>query len=114
MLTRLMVGALLALVLVPAGAAAAPHRLSKREARAEGLRFVAPFVDMLDLDRTVATRMVPPRRCRRVSAQTVTCRFASSRLVDGRVVRSWVRVHRQRDGLLGFRTPLDVLGEAVR
>jgi hypothetical protein len=56
--------------------------------------------------------MVPPRECRRISHVTVRCRF-TARLYTGRVVRSYVRVHRQRDGLLGFYTTLDVFRDGV-
>jgi hypothetical protein len=103
--------ALAALLTFPAQAAAGP--LTKRDAHRHGLRFVAPFVDMLDLERTVTVRMVRPRDCKRLTRATVKCRF-HARLADGRTVRSHVRVHRQRDGLIGFRMPLDVLAEATR
>jgi hypothetical protein len=52
------------------------------------------------------------RECRRISHVTVRCRF-TARLYTGRVVRSFVRVHRQRDGLLGFYTTLDVFRDGV-
>lgn len=86
--------------------------LTKRHARAEGLRFIAPFVDLLDVDRHVGTHMQPPRRCARLSRRTVVCHFSAT-LADGRVIRSRVRVHLQADGLLGFKTPLDVLRDGV-
>jgi hypothetical protein len=107
---------IIAIALLMLAAHAAPadarHHLTKRHAQSTGLRFVAPFVDLLDVDRTVPTRIVPPRECRRISHVTVRCRF-TARLYTGRVVRSFVRVHRQRDGLLGFYTTLDVFRDGV-
>lgn len=101
----LLLAAAMALVIAPAAEARVP--LSKRTARAQGLRFVTPYVDMLDLERTVATRMVPARECSRVSPRTVTCRFSAWLEAEQRTVTGWVRVHRQRDGLLGFLLPDD-------
>jgi hypothetical protein len=95
--------AVLALAVPATASARVP--LTKRTARAEGLRFVAPFMDMLDVDRTVTARMVPPRECQRVSARTVTCRFTVYLEADARTVTGTLRVHRQRDGLLGFLLP---------
>lgn len=101
-----------ALLLVAAPAAEARVPLTKREARKEGLRFAAPFVDLLDIDRGVKTKMVPPRKCKRVSPRTVTCGF-SARLADGRAPKGTLRIHRQRDGLLGFLFPWDILKMSV-
>lgn len=101
----------LLLCLTLAAPAGARGHLSKRHARAQALGFIAPFVDLLDINRTIPTRMVPPRECRRISHVTIRCRFTA--VVDGRRVRSWVRVHRQRDGLLGFYTTLDVFRDGV-
>jgi hypothetical protein len=78
--------------------------LSKRHARHEALAFTAPFVDLLDVDQTVTTEMVPARKCRRVSARTVACSFVA-RFPDGSTLHGAVRVHLQRDGLLGFLLP---------
>lgn len=100
------------LALAPIAHADTRYPLSKNQARTHGLRFVRPFVDLLDLDRHVATRMDPPRKCMRLSRFTVTCRFTAE-LADGRAIRSRVRVHRQRDGLLGFWMPLDVLRDGL-
>jgi hypothetical protein len=95
------------LVLTLSAPADARQPLSKREARREALRFVQPFVDLLDLERTVTTRMVPPHECRRRSRYTVSCRFTAHLEAENRSVGGSVRVHRQRDGLLGFRLPWD-------
>lgn len=105
------------LVLLSAGPAEAKRPfLYKRQARAEALRFTAPFVDMTDIYSTVTTRMAPPRKCHRVSAQTVVCRFGGYRDAY-RVLSGSVRVHLQRDGLLGFLldmpTPLDALKRSL-
>jgi len=101
-----------ACLLLAAPADARRQRLWKRDAQPAALRFVAPFVDMLDLTRTVETHMVPPRKCHRVSRLTVRCRFRAY-LADRRTVVSSVTVHRQRDGLLGFRLALDVAAEQI-
>lgn len=102
-------GLLLALA---APAQAAQPKLSKREAQARALQFVSPFVDMLDTERKVGAEMVPPAACARISPSTIRCPFKAT-LYTGDVIRSHVTVHRQRDGLLGFRTGLDVLRDGI-
>jgi hypothetical protein len=97
----LAVGMALVLLAVAAPAEARPALL-KREARHEALQFVAPFVDLLDVDRTIPTWMVQPRKCRRDDRRTVTCRFTAYLPAERRAVRGSVRIHLQRDGLLGF------------
>lgn len=111
--------AALGLLVALVGAAPAEAKqpwLSKREARAEAFRFTAPFVDLLDVNRTIETRMVPPRKCRRVSRRTVQCRFYGYG-GPGDITRGSVRVHLQDDGLLGFLldmpTPLPVLKRSL-
>jgi hypothetical protein len=96
---------LFALAVCPAADARAP--LSKRHARAEALQFVAPIVDMLDVDQYNPTRMVPARDCRRLDRETVRCRFAAYYIAEGMTVRGWVRVQRLPNGLLGFLIPWD-------
>lgn len=109
---QLLTAAALLLALVSAAPAAASEQLPKRTARAEALRFITPFVDMLDVDHTVTADMVPARKCQRVTRSTVRCRFTAT-INTGQVIRSHVTVHRQRDGLLGFRTTLDVLADGI-
>lgn len=103
---------LLLLFLLIAPPADARRHLSKTTARTEALTFIGPIVDLLDVQRHVATDMVPPRKCRRISHVTVRCAFRAA-LYDGRVLHNHVTVHRQRDGLLGFKSSLDVLGDGV-
>jgi hypothetical protein len=65
-------------------------------------RFVAPFVDLLDVNATVRPRMVRAALCHRVDGRTVQCSFSAHIRTNGKTMHSIVRVHRQRDGLLGF------------
>jgi hypothetical protein len=95
--------AVLLLALAPATASAG--FLSKTEARAEGLKFVTPIGDLLEIGVTNRVRMVPPRECRRISRVTVTCGFTVEIVSEPRVVRGSLRIRRQRDGLLGFLLP---------
>jgi hypothetical protein len=106
---RAIAGVLVGLLCLSATATADAHRLTKHRARAEGLAFAAPFVDMLDMSRAVKTRMVRARDCRRIDRLTVRCRFHAD-LADGRRIKSFVRVHRQKDGLFGVYMPLDSWG----
>jgi hypothetical protein len=100
------------LVLATAPAAEARGVLTKRGARTEALRFITPFVGMLDETEDPRPRMEPPRRCTRVSHVTVRCEF-TTKLRTGRTLHDHVTVHRQRDGLLGFRDTLDVFADEI-
>ena len=109
---RLLLTSLLLLAVVGLPAPADARGLSKREARAEALRFVTPYVDLLDVRRTITPIMEQPRDCRRLPVARVRCQFKAY-MHDGREVQSWVTVRRQRDGLLGFDMHLDVFGQGV-
>ena len=109
---QLLTAAVVLLVAVSAAPVEARPKLSKQAARSEGLRFVEPFVDMLDMERKVGTEMEAARHCRRMNRVTVRCQFRAT-LYTGHVVRSHVTVRLQKDGLIGFKLPLDVLGESV-
>lgn len=100
---------LIALVLVLAMPAVADARLplTKETARSQGYKFTAPFVDLLDVNRTVETHMVRPGLCHRVSARTVECYFWAYLVATHKLVGGNLRIHRQRDGLLGFLLPFD-------
>lgn len=99
--------AVLALICASPAEARQYTHLSKPHARAAGYKFVAPFVDLLDIQRTVQTHMVRPGLCHRVSARTISCYFWAYLVGTHELVDGSLRVHLQRDGLLGFLIPFD-------
>jgi hypothetical protein len=70
-------------------------------------------VDLLDVDRTVTAHMVRPGLCHRVSARTVECSFWAYLVASHKLASGKLRVHLQRDGLLGFLLPWDPARYAV-
>lgn len=100
------IAAVAALALIIAAPAEAADFLSKRDARAEALRYAAPFVDMLDPNAAVRTHMEAPRFCRRLNRVTVRCDYWAK--VGDRIVRSTVTVRLQKNGLYGHLLPLDI------
>jgi hypothetical protein len=110
--------ALLALALsLLAAQPASAHRvpLTKRQAHAAGLKFVEPFVDMLDVTKpSIATYMDPPSMCERISRRTVGCYFWAYLEAERRIVSGNLRIHRQRDGLIGILLPWDPRKVMVR
>lgn len=109
---RQIIGHALLLTLVLTASAQAKSSLSKQTARAEGLQFIAPFVDLMDVERTIRPIMEQPADCRRLRRATIRCQFKAY-IHGDREVQSWVTVRRQPDGLLGFDLPLDVIGDGV-
>lgn len=81
--------------------------LTRRVARLCAYNFAAAANDLLDVNRTVYTFMVPPSNCLRVNRVTVACHFAAYLAGSGKTFRGRLRVHLQRDGLLGFLLPAD-------
>jgi hypothetical protein len=93
-------------LLLTASSASARGHVTRRAGRAQAVALVSPFVDLMDVHRTVRPVMAPARECLQVNRSTVACRFAV--VLGGRTVRGRVVVHRQRDGLLGFRVTPDL------
>lgn len=98
------------LSILAAQPASAHHRvpLTKRQAYAAGLKFVDPVVDMLDVTKpSIATHMDHPSSCERVNRRTVDCYFWAYLEAEQRTVSGNLRMHRQRDGLIGILLPWD-------
>jgi hypothetical protein len=104
---------IIGLLLAAAPAQAQSHHISKQHARSAGYRFLAPVVDLLDVNRTVDTHMARPGLCHRVSARTVDCHFWAYLVASHTLASGKLRVHLQRDGLLGFLLPWDPARYAV-
>lgn len=102
---RIALSAVILALLAPA-VADARMPLTKSTAHHEALRMANLWVPMVDVNYYVKPHMVRAGLCHRVSPRTVTCRFHAY-LQDGRKIGGAMRVHRQRDGLLGVLLPFD-------
>lgn len=106
MRSALLVAVLGLLLLIPARADA--HSLTKRDARAGTIKFmgkVAWAFDEAQAGERVHVR--PAWRCRRISHVTVACPVVLRLPTNRTVLRGYIRVHRTRQGLLGYLLPWD-------
>lgn len=89
-----------------------PQFLSKRCAQRDTVHYaglVAPLLDTAPTDPKLTVS--PPRRCHRRDNTTVLCWFSVRLVSEPRTVTGFMRVHLQRDGVLGYQipwVPLDV------
>lgn len=108
-MTRALIAAAVTMLAFASASTAHAATLTKRDARAGASSFMSKVIWSFDRAQTGETfhvRNAP--RCIRISKSTVTCP-TSVRLTTGARLYGLVRVHRNRQGLLGVLLPWDPL-----
>lgn len=100
------------LVLALAAPAHASPLLTKRRAQHETVYF-ANITAGLDPAPGVTVHVVAPSKCHRRDHATVLCWFSVHLVSEPRSVNGFMRIHRQRDGLIGYKLPWDPLAVGV-